>query len=68
MNNVEKKEKDNRKTKRTLALLFSGIYVVIIVPIIGILVSKYLDSQFGFPDIILYPINHSFFSLIFVII
>ncbi|MFX1436345.1 MAG: methyltransferase family protein, partial [Promethearchaeota archaeon] len=46
-----------RKFKRILALIISGIYVVILLPIIGILVSLFLDSLFGFPEIIPFPVN-----------
>jgi len=57
MSKIGKIENSNRKIKRILALIFSGIYVVIVVPIIGVLVSRYLDSLFRFPKIIIYPIN-----------
>lgn len=57
MNKIEIEEKNNKKTKRILALIFSGIYVAIVLPIIGVLVSLYLDSVFGFPAIIISPIN-----------
>lgn len=57
MSNVKKEKSNNKNTKRILALALSGIYVMIIVPIIGILVSRYLDSVFGLPAIVLSPIN-----------
>ncbi|MFX1380293.1 MAG: methyltransferase family protein [Promethearchaeota archaeon] len=52
-----KEDQKTRKIKRILALIFSGIYVVIILPLIGIFVSLYLDTLFSFPRIIPYPIN-----------
>jgi len=57
MSEVEIKENQSRRVKRILALIISGIYVVIILPVIGILVSLYFDSLFNFPNIILFPIN-----------
>jgi protein-S-isoprenylcysteine O-methyltransferase Ste14 len=48
---------NTRTVKRILALLISGIYVVIVLPVIGILVSLYLDSLFGLSEIIPSPIN-----------
>jgi protein-S-isoprenylcysteine O-methyltransferase Ste14 len=46
-----------RKVKRVLALIFSGIYVLAVLPVIGILISLYLDSLLGWSEIILYPFN-----------
>ncbi len=57
MSEEEIKEKQSRSSKRILALIISGISVVIILPIIGILVSLYFDLLFNFPSIILFPIN-----------
>ena len=57
MNEVETKKSDIRRKKRILALIISGIYVVIIVPTIGILVSLYIDSFFNFPELIPFPVN-----------
>lgn len=57
MNEGEIEKIQSKRTKRILALIISGVYVVIVVPIIGILVSLYLDSLFNFPKLILYPIN-----------
>lgn len=57
MSEVEIKEKQSRIVKRILALIISGIYVVIILPVIGILVSLYFDSLFNLPDFIPFPIN-----------
>ncbi|MFX1391601.1 MAG: methyltransferase family protein [Promethearchaeota archaeon] len=54
MNDIEKSD---RRTKRILALVFSGIYVVIILPILGVLVSLYLDSIAGLPKFLPFPIN-----------
>ena len=44
MSEFEIKENKTRRTKRILALVISGIYIVIILPLIGILVSLYVDS------------------------
>ncbi len=57
MSEVNIKENKSRRSKRILALVFSGIYVVIVLPVIGILVSLYIDSLFNFPELILFPIN-----------
>ena len=46
-----------RRVKRIIALILSGVYVVIILPTIGILLSLYLDSLFGLSVIIPYPLN-----------
>ncbi|MFW9828609.1 MAG: methyltransferase family protein [Candidatus Thorarchaeota archaeon] len=50
-------EKNKRKIKRILALIISGVFVVIILPIIGVYVSLFLDSTFKFPQIVIFPIN-----------
>jgi len=50
-------ENKKRKKKRILALIFGGIYVIIILPIIGVSVSLYIDSLLKFPKIIPYPLN-----------
>ncbi|MFX1349841.1 MAG: methyltransferase family protein [Promethearchaeota archaeon] len=50
-------EKAINRRKRILALIISGIYVVIILPIIVILVSLYIDSLFNFPKFVPIPIN-----------
>jgi len=67
MSEIIVEDQKTRKIKRILALLFSGIYVIIVLPIIGVLVSLYLDSLVGFSGIILYPIN-IFVSIIFLTI
>jgi protein-S-isoprenylcysteine O-methyltransferase Ste14 len=54
MNEVEK---NNRRTKRILASIFSGIYVVIIFPLLGVLASVYLDSIARLPKILPFPLN-----------
>ncbi len=64
---MEIEKNNDRRVKRILALVFSGIYVIIVLPIIGVLVSLYLDSLLGFPEIILYPIN-IIISIIFLAI
>ncbi|MFX0022337.1 MAG: methyltransferase family protein [Candidatus Hermodarchaeota archaeon] len=50
-------EQKTRKPKRILALILSGIYVLIVLPIVGIFVSLYLDSLIGWSQIIPYPFN-----------
>ena len=62
INNQSKSE-----VKRILALIFSGIYVLAVLPVIGILVSLYLDSLFGWPEIIQYPFNLIIAIIILVI-
>jgi len=46
-----------RRFKRILALIISGVYVVIVLPAIGILISFYLDSLFGLSEIIPHQLN-----------
>ena len=58
---------NKRKVKRVLALIFSGIYVIAVLPVIGILVSLYLDSLIGWPEIIPYPFNLIIAIIILVI-
>ena len=60
-------ENENGKTKRILALIFSGIYVMIILPIIGIYVSLFVDSLLNFPWIIPFPIDLIIAIIVFII-
>lgn len=57
MSEVEIDKNYSRKIKRILALIISGVYLVIILPTIGILVSLYIDSLFNFPEFIPFPFN-----------
>ncbi len=57
MMNETLKDQKTRKLKRILALIFSGIYVIVVLPIIGIIVSLFLDTLFGLPDIFPFPLN-----------
>lgn len=50
-------ENKTRRSKRILALIFSGIYVIVVLPIIGVIVSLNLDLVFGLPNILPYPVN-----------
>ncbi len=49
---ITENKKLSRKKKRILVLIGSGIYVIIILPIIGILVSMALDNLLNLPLII----------------
>jgi len=57
----------SRKVNRILALVISGIYVMVVLPLIGIFISLFLDSLFRFPKIFLFPMN-IIISIIFLII
>ncbi len=46
-----------RKKKRIAALIGSGILVVIILPILGSLFSIFIDRIFGFPILLMSPVN-----------
>ena len=50
-------ENDKRLRKRKLALVWSGIMVVVLFPTIGILISLVIDSIIGISSFIAYPIN-----------
>ncbi|MFX1418167.1 MAG: methyltransferase family protein [Promethearchaeota archaeon] len=50
-----------------LALVFSGIFVVIILPIIGVMVSLYFDSILYLPKIIPIPLNIIIAIVIFTV-
>ena len=50
-------EKQKRRRKRIVALIVSGTYVLIVLPIIGILISLFLDNLFNFPNLVLFPFN-----------
>jgi len=47
----------SRRYKRIFALIWSGLLVVIIVPIIGCIISFNLDNIFGIKIHILFPLN-----------
>ncbi|MFX1274480.1 MAG: methyltransferase family protein [Promethearchaeota archaeon] len=47
----------NNKRKRILALIWSGILVVVVLPIIGIMISVLIDNLFAFPQLISFPFN-----------
>jgi len=55
---ITENKKLSRKKKRILVLIGSGIYVIIIMPIIGILVSMAVDNLLNLPEIISPPYNH----------
>jgi protein-S-isoprenylcysteine O-methyltransferase Ste14 len=54
---ITENKKLSRKKKRILVLIGSGIYVIIIMPIIGILVSMAMDNLLNLPKIIPPPYN-----------
>jgi len=54
---ITENKKLSRKKKRILVLIGSGIYVIIILPVIGILVSMAMDNLLNLPKIIPTPYN-----------
>jgi len=54
---ISDKEEKIRNRKRIIVLIVSGIYVIIILPIIGIFISLYIDAFFGFSILITTPFN-----------
>lgn len=57
MRNITENKKLSRKKKRIFVLIGSGIYVMIMLPIIGILVSMAMDNLLNLPKIIPPPYN-----------
>lgn len=64
---ITEKKKLSRKKKRILVLIGSGIYVIIIMPIIGILVSMAVDNLLNLPKIISPPYNLIIAPIFFII-
>ena len=54
---ISDKEEKIRNRKRIIVLIVSGIYVIIILPIIGVFISLYIDAFFGFSILITTPFN-----------
>ena len=48
---------DDRDRKRILALIISGIFIVVILPILMILLANFLDDLFGWPKLLSHPWN-----------
>lgn len=52
-----KNEMNSNKRKRVLVLIGSGIFVIIILPLIGIVIGLLIDNLFNFSQLIPFPFN-----------
>ena len=50
-------ENKENKEKRIIALIGSGIFVLIILPLIGIIIALFIDNIFRLPQLVVFPIN-----------
>ena len=57
MNNLSEEKENTRDRKRIIALILSGLTVLIIIPLISIFVSNYFTSVFHLPIVLFYPLN-----------
>ena len=64
---ITENKKLSRKKKRIFVLIGSGIYVIIIMPIIGILVSMAMDNLLNLPKIIHTPYNFVVAPIILIV-
>ena len=64
---ITENKKLSRKKKRIYVLIGSGIYVMIILPIIGILVSMALNNLLNLPKIIPTPYNFVVAAIILIV-
>lgn len=57
MNNISEEKENTRDRKRIIALILSGLTVLIIIPLISIFVSNYFTTEFNLPIVLFYPLN-----------
>jgi len=57
LDNIPQKSKDARKYKRILALILSGLLVIIILPLISFFVAQYFKFYLNWPEILSFPLN-----------
>jgi protein-S-isoprenylcysteine O-methyltransferase Ste14 len=67
MKEKPQKEKDVRKIRRILALILSGFVVIILLPLISVLGSQFLNFYLHLPEITPYPLNVIIASVILLI-